>query len=380
MSKLMSQNSFGSRLIFARAFFSFIAFLALCGFLSFFPLTLKAADTHVPRSAAGLAYPSYEGRPTTMVSPRPSPEITGNDNSKRSSGYTPGTSSSTLNSASSLSALLSLPSSMELLDDKTPLQSGESFSYAVLEDADEPLALYVDNEGNVNIPLIGKKTVTGKTPRALADEVKKQLEKEYYYKATVIVDRTLAAKGKVFISGQVVTSGTMEIPPSQVWTLSKTILTAGGFTDAADRSRVALIRKDPMKPGSENRQEFDVGKMLETGDFSTDPLVRPGDLVLVSRLDATARVTVSGQVMTPGVYNIPRRDFTVSQAIMSAGGLAKYGNARRVKLIRPDPKNKDKNITITVDLKKVLEQGRRDLDTVVEPNDTINVPERFISF
>lgn len=277
------------------------------------------------------------------------------------------------------SSLLSLPASMELLDNKVALQPGESFAYAVLEDLEEPLALYVEKDGTVNFPLVGQRKVEGYTPKALAEEIKKELEDKYYYKATVILSRTLPAKGKVFISGQVVTSGSMEIPPTQVWTLSKTILTAGGFTEAADRSRVALIRKDPLNPKAENRQEFDVGKMLETGDFSGDPVVRPGDLILISRIDMTARVTVSGQVLTPGVYNIPRRDFTVSQAVMSAGGLGKFANARKVKLIRQNTADKSTQV-ILVDIKKVLEEGRRDLDPVVEPNDTITVPERFINF
>lgn len=277
------------------------------------------------------------------------------------------------------SSLLALPASMELLDNKIALQPGDSFAYAVLEDLEEPLALYVEKDGTVNFPLMGKRNVQGQTPKAVAETLKKDLEREYYYKATVILTRTLPAKGKVFISGQVVTSGSMEIPPSQVWTLSKAVLTAGGFTEAADRSRVALIRKDPASPKAESRQEFDVGKMLETGDFSGDPVVRPGDLIVVSRIDMTARVTISGQVLTPGVYNIPRRDFTVSQAVMSAGGLGKYANARKVKLIRQNPD--DNSVTTTfVDLKKVLEEGRRDLDPVVEPNDTITVPERFINF
>lgn len=277
------------------------------------------------------------------------------------------------------SSLLALPASMELLDNKLTLQPGDSFAYAVLEDLEEPLALYVEKDGTVNFPLMGKRNVQGQTPKAVAETLKKDLEREYYYKATVILTRTLPAKGKVFISGQVVTSGSMEIPPSQVWTLSKAVLTAGGFTEAADRSRVALIRKDPASPKAESRQEFDVGKMLETGDFSGDPVVRPGDLIVVSRIDMTARVTISGQVLTPGVYNIPRRDFTVSQAVMSAGGLGKYANARKVKLIRQNPA--DNSVTTTfVDLKKVLEEGRRDLDPVVEPNDTITVPERFINF
>ena len=325
---------------------------------------VQASTPRVPLAGSPRPAPASNNPQVTRNSPTPQPAAPHAE--EAAPGYIP-------------SGLLEMPASMELLDDKMLLQSGESFSYAVLEDLEEPTALYVDKEGEVIFPLVGKKNVAGKTARGLAMELKKELEKKYYYRATVIISRTLLAKGKVFVSGQVATTGSLEIPPSQVWTVSKAILTAGGFTDQADRSRVALIRKDPAKPEAENKQEIDVGKMLETGDFSADPVLRPGDLILVAKLDATARVTVSGQVLTPGVYNIPRRDFTVSQAIMSAGGLAKYANSRKVKLIRQDPQTQ-KVTTIVVDLKKVFEQGRRDLDPVIEPNDTITVPDRFINF
>ncbi len=276
-------------------------------------------------------------------------------------------------------ALLLLPSSMELLDDKMPLQAGDSFAYAVLEDADDPLALHVDSEGMVKIPLLGVREAAGLTPLKFAKSLQKELEADYYYKATVIVDRALPAKGKVFISGEIVTSGSMELPPSQVWTLSKALLTAGGFTEQADRARVALIRKDPDSPKAESRQEYDIGKMLSTGDFSNDPVLQPGDLIFVSAINMTARVTVSGQVLTPGVYSIPTSDFTVSQAILSAGGLGKYANARKVRLIRQNKDTNETSVTL-VDLKKVFEEGRHDFDPVVLPNDTISVPERFINF
>lgn len=270
------------------------------------------------------------------------------------------------------------PDPMALLDDKAPLNSGETFSYSVQEDAAEPVALYVDSEGKANIPLLGEYEVVGKTPKVLAYELKEALEEEYYYQATVLVDRALAAQGRVFISGEVNSTGSVQLPPTQVWTLSKAILSAGGFTDRADRARVAIIRKDPASPGKDQRHEYDIGRMFETGDFSADPIIRPGDLLVVASMDLSARITVSGAVNSPGIYNIPRSDFTVSEAVMSAGGLTLYGNPKKVRLIRTDANGK--RTIKKVDLKKILEDGILDLDLVVQPNDTINIPERFINF
>jgi polysaccharide biosynthesis/export protein len=95
-------------------------------------------------------------------------------------------------------------------------------------------------------------------------------------------------------------------------------------------------------------------------------------------LKSPGRVYVSGQVRNQGPLEIPPDEtFTVSKAIMRAGGFADFANKRRVKLVR---KKGTETETTIVDLNLVIKKGQIDKDPVVEPDDTIIVPERLINF
>ena len=95
-------------------------------------------------------------------------------------------------------------------------------------------------------------------------------------------------------------------------------------------------------------------------------------------LKSPGRVYISGQVRNQGPLEIPPDEtFTVSKAIMRAGGFADFANKRRVKLVR---KKGTETETTIVDLNLVIKKGQIDKDPVVEPDDTIIVPERLINF
>jgi polysaccharide biosynthesis/export protein len=90
-------------------------------------------------------------------------------------------------------------------------------------------------------------------------------------------------------------------------------------------------------------------------------------------------VYVSGQVRNQGPLTIPPDEtFTVSKAILRAGGLADFANKKKVKLIRS--KSGGGTETIIVNLDAVMNKGRLDLDPVIQPDDRIVVPERMINF
>lgn len=90
-------------------------------------------------------------------------------------------------------------------------------------------------------------------------------------------------------------------------------------------------------------------------------------------------VYVTGQVATQGPLEIPRGEtFTVSKAILRAGGFADFANKRRVRILRQRPGASPERII--VDVKAVIEQGKLDKDVIVEPGDYIVVPERGINF
>src|SRR5205085_1452704 len=78
------------------------------------------------------------------------------------------------------------------------------------------------------------------------------------------------------------------------------------------------------------------------------------------------RVYVYGQVKAQGPQEIPPdENYTVSKAIIRAGGFGDFGDKRRVKLTHKNGQ------TVNVDLKDVIERGRTDEDVLIEPDDQI---------
>ena len=88
-----------------------------------------------------------------------------------------------------------------------------------------------------------------------------------------------------------------------------------------------------------------------------------------------------GQVRQQGPVEVPADEpFTVSKAVLRAGGFSDYANKRKVKLIHKTGGKNGTTETKVVDLVEVLEKGRTDKDLPVEPEDLIIVPERLINF
>ena len=87
------------------------------------------------------------------------------------------------------------------------------------------------------------------------------------------------------------------------------------------------------------------------------------------------KVYVYGAVKGQGPQEIPPDEaYTVSKAIIRAGGFGDFADKRKIKLTR---KNGE---AVTVDLKRVIEQGRTDEDVPVQPDDQIYVPQKLVNF
>ena len=100
-------------------------------------------------------------------------------------------------------------------------------------------------------------------------------------------------------------------------------------------------------------------------------------IIAVDRISekSRGRVYVIGSVRGPGPQEIPADEtYTVSKAVIRAGGFGDFANKRKVKLTR---KNGE---ALVVDLKRVIEDGRSDEDVVLQPDDQIYVPQRLVNF
>jgi protein involved in polysaccharide export with SLBB domain len=99
-------------------------------------------------------------------------------------------------------------------------------------------------------------------------------------------------------------------------------------------------------------------------------------IIAVDRVSekSRGRVYVIGSVRGPGPQEIPADEtYTVSKAIIRAGGFSDFANKRKVKLTRKTGE------ALEVDLKRVIEQGRSDEDVVLQPDDQVFVPQRLIN-
>ncbi|MEY2564278.1 MAG: polysaccharide biosynthesis/export protein [Verrucomicrobiota bacterium] len=87
------------------------------------------------------------------------------------------------------------------------------------------------------------------------------------------------------------------------------------------------------------------------------------------------KVYVYGSVKGQGPQEIPPDEtYTVSKAIIRAGGFGDFADKKKIKLTRKSGE------TVIVNLKRVIEEGRTDEDVVVHPDDQIYVPQKLVNF
>jgi protein involved in polysaccharide export with SLBB domain len=99
-------------------------------------------------------------------------------------------------------------------------------------------------------------------------------------------------------------------------------------------------------------------------------------IIAVDRVSEKSRgkIYVYGSVKAQGPQEIPPDEtYTVSKAIIRAGGFGDFANKRKVKLTRKTGQD------VVVDLKRIIEEGHTEEDVVLQPDDQIYVPQRLIN-
>ncbi len=142
-----------------------------------------------------------------------------------------------------------------------------------------PIALYtagylVDDDGNVNLPLIGLTQVSGKTTGQIEQQVSEKVAK-YLKEFSVSVKLT---NFRVTLLGEVSRPGTYYFYESKV-TVLQALSQAGDFQEYADRKKVRLIRDIN---GEVSTYELDLTnqEILSSEQF----LLMPNDVIYVEPL------------------------------------------------------------------------------------------------
>lgn len=128
-------------------------------------------------------------------------------------------------------------------------------------------------DGMISLPLLDDIQAAGLTPLKLKQVITEKL-KNFIENPTITITVMEANSYKIYLSGEVKNPGVMRIR-SQT-TLLKAIITAGGFTEWANKRKILIITQEG---GQEKRITANYNKIVD-GD-EPDVIINPGDTIIV---------------------------------------------------------------------------------------------------
>jgi polysaccharide export outer membrane protein len=245
-------------------------------------------------------------------------------------------------------------------------------SITVYEEEDLSLeSIRITADGTINFPLIGELPVAGKTTAQIEHLISDQLTKEQYLirpHVSVLVKEYLSKK--VLVLGAVKNPGSY--PLQEAERLLNVISRAGGVDFAEGANRINLIRTSRVQ-GQEQKIIIDINlrRLLNGEDAGSNFLVLNKDVINIPKAE---KIVIIGQVNEPGDYVLKDKDLTIMDAIGMAGGFTRIAAQNRVRIIRTE-NGEDKKYT--VDVEAITDEGNKEHDIILQPNDVIVVPESY---
>jgi polysaccharide export outer membrane protein len=231
----------------------------------------------------------------------------------------------------------------------------------------------IDNAGNIEVPVIGTVHLEGMLLGDAENAILRRMREVYPSVRQVrLVLIGEDAKRFVYVHGQVVTPGKYEFRETpNVW---EAIREAGGTNAAASLAAVRIVRAEE---GEERTSIVNLQAVIDSGDFDSLPLLKPGDTVIVPersmQYQGSGAVNVIGAVLNPASYMLTGEKRLID-AIVAAGGATPNADLSEVYVVRTLPDGGA--MTIEVDFKRYLEKGDLRNNPIIEPNDTVSIPSK----
>lgn len=165
--------------------------------------------------------------------------------------------------------------------------------------------------------------------------------------------------------------GIGSIPLTGRTTLLELIAKAGGLAPNAALERVRVTRE------SGKSYTVNMFRYIQEGDLSQDFVLDSGDAVFVPERvpGEERRVFLLGEVKTPGPFPyFP--SMTLAQLIAQVGGWTDGALFQEARIIRGDLKKPE---IIAVDLGRLVIDGDRRIDQLLQPNDVVFIPRTRIA-
>ena len=231
---------------------------------------------------------------------------------------------------------------------------GDVVKISVYDNEDLLTITRVSDKGFIILPLLGQVRVNDLTVFQASDIIAKLYSAGYLVNPQVSVFVQEFKSKKAVILGPVKQPGVIGL--SGPTTLLELISMAGGL--AADFGETVTIKR--IVAGEDNVILVDIKALVHDGDLKQNVAIQNGDTVYISKAN---NCYVTGQVKNPDAY-ICDGNTTILKLITLAGGFTGIASSSGIRIMR------------MVDGKKTVIKDV-EMDTRVQPDDVIVVPESF---
>ena len=251
---------------------------------------------------------------------------------------------------------------------------GDVLLISVWGEKELSLPVKVRPDGKITIPAVGEVMAANSTVKELQSTLTGKIARIVKSPIVTVMVAEIT-NNKVYIFGGGVSSGVYSL--TQRTTLLQ-LLCQVGQQQAAPAGQAAAVPSSIRYADLKNAYVLRNGKRIKqnfhnlfiNGDISEDVVVEPNDAVFIPAL-TDKNVYIMGAVNTP--RSIEYRDgLTVMGAILEAGGFTKYASQNDTVIYRKDG---SREITISVKIKRLINDGDLTQNPRLQPGDYIVVKE-----
>jgi len=236
----------------------------------------------------------------------------------------------------------------------------------------------VNSSGDVNLPMIGRMSVSGMTVDQVETAISARL-KRYVKTPQVSVYIAESRSRPVIVTGTVAQPGTFQLDGPA--TLYDMLVRAGGAKDPTgmvsvvrekSMGAIPLPQARPAGSGQFAMVDLDLKEVLDAHSRGANLLIQPYDRITVSPPSQPRMVYIAGEVSRPGAIELVSQDVVSLMKLLAVGGGLTRASSPSHTIVTHVNAAGVQTSMARINLKKIMQGKAKDLELM--PGDIVYVP------